>query len=253
MMENILEVREASKSFGGIKALDNVNVNINKGSIIGLIGPNGSGKTTLFNVVTGFYPPDSGEIIFQGKRIDGLNPNEVFSLGLVRTFQIPRLFNRLTVLENMLIPNPEQDDENPLKALRRKSWQQQEISLTRKALELIKIFGIEGFENSRVSELSAAYMKLIETARSIMGGAKMLLLDEPAAGVNYATAKDVFEHIKMLREKYGLTLFIIEHRIEVLLDYVDYVYVLNLGRMLAEGTPKEVRENRKVIETYIGE
>jgi branched-chain amino acid transport system ATP-binding protein len=252
-MTVMLEVEKVAKYFGGVKALDGVSLNVKRGSIIGLIGPNGSGKTTLFNVITGFYEPTKGEVWFEGERIDGLNPNEIYKKGIVRTFQIPKLFQSLSVLENVLLTPPNQLGEKPFVAPFRKKWSEQEVILAKRAVDLLNMFDLKPYVRSKVSELSAAHIKLLETIRGIMGNAKLLLLDEPAAGVAYTTAKEMFEFIVRLRNEAGLTFFIIEHRLEVLMDYVEYVYVLHNGKLLSEGKPEEVMQDKKVIEAYIGE
>lgn len=252
MPDPILEVRDVAKYFGGVKALDGVTLSVPRRGMVGLIGPNGSGKTTLFNVITGFYVPTRGEVWFEGERIDGLNPNEVYLKGVVRTFQIPRLFPSLTVLENVLLTPPNQVGESPLYAPIRGKWVGQEKELARKAVRLLRRLGLGDYIRANVSELSAAHIKLLETIRGLMTDAKLYLLDEPAAGVAYDMAKEMFSFIKKLREERGLTFFIIEHRLEVLMEFVDYVYVLHNGRLLAEGTPEEVVQNKAVIEAYLG-
>ncbi len=255
-MSTILEVRDVAKYFGGVKALDGVSLTVPERGLIGLIGPNGSGKTTLFNVITGFYVPDRGSVLFRESndlvRIDGLNPNEVFKKGIVRTFQIPRLFNSLTVLENLLVTPLGQKGESPVRALFRNSWSKQERELASKAIELLKTFNMLHYVNSKISELSAAHIKMLETIRGLMTPAKLYLLDEPAAGVDYAIARELFTYVKKLRDEHNLTFFIIEHRLEILMEYVDYVYVLHNGRLLSEGKPQEVISDPKVIEAYIG-
>lgn len=255
-MSVILEVRDVAKYFGGVKALDGVSLTVPERGLIGLIGPNGSGKTTLFNVITGFYVPDRGSVLFRESndlvRIDGLNPNEVFKKGIVRTFQIPRLFNSLTVLENLLVTPLGQKGENPVRALFRNSWSKQERELASKAIELLKTFNMLHYVNSKISELSAAHIKMLETIRGLMTPAKLYLLDEPAAGVDYAMARELFTYVRKLRDEHSLTFFIIEHRLEILMEYVDYVYVLHNGKLLSEGKPQEVISDPKVIEAYIG-
>ncbi len=252
MADPILEVKDVAKYFGGVKALDGVTLSVPRGGMIGLIGPNGSGKTTLFNVITGFYVPTRGEVWFEGERIDGLNPNEVYLKGIVRTFQIPRLFPSLTVLENVLLTPPNQIGERPLYAPIRSKWEKQERELARKAVRLLKRFGLGDYIHASVSELSAAHIKLLETIRGLMTDAKLYLLDEPAAGVAYDMAKEMFSFVRRLRDEEGLTFFIIEHRLEVLMEFVDYVYVLHNGKLLAEGKPDEVVQNKAVIEAYLG-
>lgn len=255
-MSSVLEVEGVAKYFGGVRALDGVSLKVPEKGLVGLIGPNGSGKTTLFNVVTGFYVPDKGEILFRESRdlvrIDGLNPNEVFRRGIVRTFQIPRLFNSLTVLENLLVTPLGQRGESPARALFRSSWSKQEMELARKAVELLKMFGMLHYAHSKVSELSVAHIKMLETIRGLMTPAKLYLLDEPAAGVDYSMARKLFTYVKRLRDELGLTFFIIEHRLEILMEFVDYVYVLHNGKLLSEGKPQEVVSDPKVVEAYIG-
>jgi branched-chain amino acid transport system ATP-binding protein len=256
LLPDILEVNSVSKRFGGVVALQDVSVRVPERGVVGLIGPNGSGKTTLFNVVTGFYVPDKGEVWFHNgrssERIDGLNPNEVFARGIVRTFQIPRLFKSLTVLENLLLTPFPQRGEGPLRALSLRAWVEEERALARRALELLKRFGLLEYANVRVSELSGAHMKLVETIRGLMTPAKLFLLDEPAAGVEATVAHDLFRLVRELNSN-GYTFLIVEHRIEILMQYVDYVYVLHNGQLLAEGKPEEIVTNEKVVEAYIGE
>jgi branched-chain amino acid transport system ATP-binding protein len=253
MSGELLELVSVSKKFGGVEAIKDVSLGVKKGSITGLIGPNGSGKTTLFNVITGFYAPDSGVIRFKGERIDGLNPNETYALGLVRTFQSPRLFPKLTTLENLLVAPPTQSGEALIHAPWRKTWEKQERAIALDAKAVTEKLHLDGTEGQMVSDLSGAHMKLVESARGLLGGAELLLMDEPAAGVLYSTAREIFDYISLLRREYGLTFFVIEHRLDVLLDYVDYAYVLHLGKLLSKGTPEEVMSDRNVIEAYVGQ
>ncbi|MCX8170959.1 MAG: ABC transporter ATP-binding protein [Candidatus Bathyarchaeota archaeon] len=251
-MNSILEVRKVSKRFGGVEALKDVSLNVERESITGLIGPNGSGKSTLFNVITGFYKPDSGSVYFEGKRIDGLNPNEIYSMGIARTFQIPRLFASLTTLENMMLSPKGQKGENLLKAPLRKTWIKEESEIANEVKNLLKEFDMDGLHKMPASGLSGGHVKMVETSKGILGRAKLILLDEPTAGVHYAVGRNLFEYISYLRKTFNLTFFIIEHRIDLLFDYVDYVYVLHMGKLLSQGTPEEVASDPKVIEAYIG-
>jgi len=254
MGKYFLEVIDVAKYFGGVKALDGVSLGIEKGSVVGLIGPNGSGKTTLFNVITGFYEPTRGEVWFENERIDGLNPNEIYKRGIVRTFQIPRTFSSLSVLENVIIAFPNQIGESIFNAIMGpRKWGRDEVELAKKGLQILKVFRIAPYAKLKPTQLSAAHIKLLETARGLMGNAKLILLDEPAAGVSYDVAHEMFKFILNLRKELGLTFFIIEHRLEILMEFVDYVYVLHNGKLLAEGKPDEVINNPKVIEAYIGE
>ena len=251
-MSGILEVKNVSKYFGGIKALDKVSLSVEERSIVGLIGPNGSGKTTLFNVISGFYHPDEGEIYFNGMRIDGMNPNELFRIGIVRSFQNPRLFQNMSVWGNVLVV-PKQKGESILLAPFRSKWEKEEMEIGKRGKSLIDIFHLNGSERKKASSLSGGQMKLLENMRGLMEKGRLFLLDEPAAGVAPKLAHDIFRFIKRLREEKGLTFFIIEHRLEILMNYVDYVYVLHNGRLLAKGRPEEVVKERRVIDAYIGD
>jgi len=257
MSDPILIVKNISKYFGGIKALEKVSLSVPENSIIGLIGPNGSGKTTLFNVVTGFYVPDGGEVYFKVNddyvRIDGLNPHEVFKMGIVRTFQIPRLFPSLTVLENMLVTPINQIGEKLINSIRFRVWNKEEEMLARKALDILKEFGKLDIADKRPSEISVADVKLIETLRGLMTPARLYLLDEPLAGLDIPTAYKLLEFVKDLRARYKLTFLIVEHRIDLLLGAVDYVYVLHNGKLLSSGKPEEVMKDPRVIKAYVGE
>ncbi|MEM4489296.1 MAG: ABC transporter ATP-binding protein [Desulfurococcaceae archaeon] len=257
MKKPLMITRNLSKYFGGIKALEEVSITIFEEQIVGLIGPNGSGKTTLFNVITGFYMPDKGEILYRVEnkdliKINGLNPHEVFKLGIVRTFQIPRLFPSLTVLENLLIAPPNQIGEKILNAVRRKMWLKEEENLVKKAIDLLTSFGKQDIIFKYPLELSVADVKLIETLRGLMTPAKIYLLDEPLAGLDLPTARSLLSFIKELRDRYKLTFFVIEHRIDLLMEAVDHVYVLHNGRLLASGKPSEVMNNPDVIKAYVG-
>lgn len=251
-MDPILRVQNVSKRFGGVEALKDVSLEVKRGSVTGLIGPNGSGKSTLFNVITGFYKPDFGSVYFEGKRIDGLNPDEVYNMGIARTFQTPRLFGPLTTLENMMLSPKGQRGESLLRAPSRKTWLNEEIQIANEVKSLLKEFDMDGLHKMLASDLSGGHVKMVETSKGILGRAKLILLDEPTAGVHYVVGKNLFEYINYLRKTYNLTFFIIEHRIDLLFDYVDYVYVLHMGRLLSEGTPEEVASDPKVIEAYIG-
>lgn len=251
-MDAILEVKNVSKRFGGVVALKNVSLEVKRGSVTGLIGPNGSGKSTLFNVITGFYKPDSGSIYFEGKRIDGLNPNEIYEMGIARTFQNPRLFWSLTTLENLMLSPKGQKGEKLLNAPFKKAWLNEEMQIANETKQLLKEFDMDKLYKTPVLDLSGGHIKMVETSKGILGRAKLILLDEPTAGVHYAVGKRLFGYINYLRKTYNLTFFIIEHRIDLLFDYVDYVYVLHMGKLLSEGAPEEIVSDPKVIEAYIG-
>jgi branched-chain amino acid transport system ATP-binding protein len=252
MVKVMLEVRNVSKSFGGLRAVDNVSLEINEGSIIGLIGPNGSGKSTLFNLISGVLYPDSGEIYFEGIKIDNLPPYERFRLGICYSTQLPRLFKGMSVLENSLLPIKRQIGEKWLFAPIKRKWEFQEIKNTEKVLKNLEYIQLIELYNNFASELSGGQMKLLQLGRTLLGEPKLLLLDEPGAGVAPILAKDFFKRIIELREKENLTFFIIEHRLDLLFDIVDFVYVMDKGKIIAKGRPDEILQNPKVKEAYLG-
>ncbi len=248
----MLSIRNLVKSFGSLKALDNVTLEVEDDSIVGLIGPNGSGKTTLFNVVSGFYEKDGGAIFFQGERIDGLPPDRVAKKGLCRTFQVSKAPEKLTVLENMLLAAKHQQGENPLNALfMRSSVKKSEKANLDKALELLEMLQIKHLKNNYAGDLSGGQKKLLSLGRVFMLEPEMILLDEPTAGVNPTLTVQLMETIKQLQRKENKSFFIIEHSMKVISHVCDKVYVLNFGQKIAEGTPEEIQQNEKVLEAYL--
>lgn len=252
--KGILNTEGLVKAFGALKAIDGVTLSVQSNSITGLIGPNGSGKTTLFNVISGIYSPDGGHVYFDGIEIDRLEPHEIWAKGLVRTFQIPRLFQRLTVLDNVMLAAQGNPGETFLGIFRNwKAWRAYEEQTAERAMEVLRLLEIDHLALSPASDISGGQMKLLEIGRALMSRPRMLLLDEPAAGVNPTMARRIFERIAQLREKLGLTFFIIEHRIDILSEHADKIYVLHEGRIIAEGRPEEVVSNPHVIGVYLGE
>ncbi len=247
----MLKVINVHKSFGGLKALDGVSLEVERGSITGLIGPNGSGKTTLFNVISGFYPKDAGEIYLKGERIDELPPNEVAGKGLCRSFQISQAPEKMTVLENMLLAPKGQMGEGLWCALfGRKRLQHQERHNLEKALYYLRSVELIDLSNEYAGNLSGGQKKLLALGRILMADPEIILLDEPTAGVNPTLSKSLMRLIEDLR-KQGKTFFFVEHNMKVISDICDKVYVLDFGRKIAEGTPPEIQQNEDVLEAYL--
>lgn len=251
-MIGALAVEGMRKTFGGLVALDDVNINLKKGLMTILIGPNGSGKTTLINCITGFYKPDKGRVWFNGKEITGWPPHKVYEAGLVRTFQIPKPFQKLTVLENLLTAYRGNPGESFLKAMLRKSWIEEEKKAGEMAFEFLRLLNIDHLWDRPATQLSGGQMKLLEAGRALMSGAKMILMDEPAAGIYPTLAHEVFSQLTETKEKLGVSFLIVEHRLELILPYVDYAYAMANGRIVAEGEPTEVLSAPVVIESYLG-
>ncbi len=252
MLEDvILRTEGLRKSFGGLVALDGVSISVKRGSVTLMMGPNGAGKTTFLRTVCGIYKPDSGRVFFNGREITGLKPHEVYRLGLVKTFQIPLPFTKLTVLENLLVAARGNPGEAILRAPMRRIWKDYEEELVEKAFRILELLKLDHLWDRYSYELSGGQMKLLEIGRSLMSGAKMLMMDEPVSGVNPVLAHEICSRILELRDKLNLTFFIIEHRLEIALKYVEYIYVMDRGMLLTEGKPEEVMANPKVIEAYL--
>lgn len=252
-MTDLLTLYNVSKSFESLLAVNEVSLSVQPGQIVGLIGPNGSGKSTLLNLISGVLPVDSGRITFDGHDITHRSADEIFQVGLVRSFQDPSLFFRMTVLDNALLPVKHQTGENPTQAPLHRLWRSQESSLAATAGKTLAELQLGKHYNARASDLSGGQMKLLELGRSLMGEPKLLLLDEPTAGVAPKLAYTIFEEIERLRQSLGLTFVIIEHRLEILFDFVDTVFVMHSGSLLAHGTPAEISANARVREIYFGE
>ena len=242
------------KSFGGIQAVKDANIEVAKGSITGLIGPNGAGKTTLFNLLSNFIHPDKGRVTFDGEPIHNLQPYQVAQQGLIRTFQVARTLSRLSVLENVLLAAQKQTGEN--------FWQVQfqphvvakeEKQLKERAMFLLEFVGLEKKANDYAGGLSGGQRKLLEMGRALMTNPKLILLDEPAAGVNPRLIDDICDRILKWNCEDGLTFLIIEHNMHVIMSLCDRVWVLAEGQNLAVGTPTEIQRNTKVLEAYLGQ
>lgn len=247
----ILEAKGIVKRFGGLIAVNHVNLHVKRGSITMLMGPNGAGKTTFVNVCTGVLKPDSGKIIFEGINITGWPSHKIYAMGFVRTFQIPKPFQSLTVLENVLVAMRGKG-ENPIIAPLRSSWMKYEEENIKKGLEILARVGLDEYWDREAYTLGGAQLKMLEVARALAVGAKLIALDEPIGGVDPVYADDILSYVRRLKENLGLSFLLIEHRIDIALPYADYVYVMDRGRIIAEGPPDEVAENPKVIKVYIG-
>lgn len=249
----MLSINNIEKNFGKLKALDRVSLEVDEDSIFGLIGPNGSGKTTLFNVISGFYRKDGGEIYFKGDRIDHLSPDQIARRGLCRTFQICKAPEKLTVLENMLLAAKEQVGENPFSAVfKRLSVTRSEQTNLRKAMELLEELELTDLRNEYAGNLSGGQKKLLTLGRIFMLDPDMILLDEPTAGVNPTLTDNLLEVMLDLRKRTAKSFFIIEHDMKVISDICDKVFILNFGKLLAEGTPEEIKQDERVLEAYLG-
>jgi len=249
----MLAVRELVKDFGGIRAVNRCSFEVQAGTITGLIGPNGAGKTTVFNLVTGTYKPTGGQVAFRDKDITGLPPYKVFHEGICRTFQITREFKEMTVLENLMLVPPDQLGERLFAPwLLSPKVRRQERRVHRKALEVLEFLGLTHLKDEYAGHLSGGQKKLVELARTMMSDPKLILLDEPGAGVNPTLMKKLVAHIRELCRERGVTFLLIEHDMDLVMDLCDPVIVLSEGRKLMEGQPHEVRTDPRVLDAYLG-
>ena len=250
---NILQVKNLHKSFGGLKAISDCSLKIKKGSITGIIGPNGSGKTTLFNLISGNLKSSQGTVLFNNEDITNIPSYELFSKGVLRTFQIAHEFTNLTVLENLMMVPGGQSGEKLVNALFKPSLvKKEEIKVKEKALNVIEFLNLKHLSNELAGNLSGGQKKLLELGRTMMVDAKLVLLDEVGAGVNRTLLKDIGSAILRLNKEQGYTFCMIEHDMEFISRLCNPVIVLAEGSVLFEGTPDEVKRNEKVIESYLG-
>ncbi len=250
---NILTIENLSKSFDGIQAVNNCSFNVSSGSITGLIGPNGAGKTTVFNLITGFLPQDSGNVFFRQNLIDKEPTHNIFKKGLVRTFQIPRELKKMTVLENLLVVPKNQIGENiwsPLFSF--KKIQREEETNINKAKDILGFIRLNHLTNEYAGNLSTGQKKLLELARTLMSDPKLVLLDEPVAGVNPTLVNDLMDNIRRSNEELGITFLIIEHNMNFIMNLCDPIIVLSNGTKIAEGTAKQIKSNQNVVNAYLG-
>tara|TARA_Y100001970_G_scaffold86179_1_gene108604 strand:+ start:1134 stop:1904 length:771 start_codon:yes stop_codon:yes gene_type:complete len=249
----MLEIVNLDKSFGGLKAVNNVNLEVKKGSITGLIGPNGAGKTTLFNTIAGLYAPENGDIFLEQKNIAGLKPHELFNMGVLRTFQIAQEFSSLTVLENLMMVPGNQRGEKLIYALfGDKVVKKQEEEIRSKAIEVIEFLNLKHLTQEIAGNLSGGQKKLLELGRTMMVGANLVLLDEVGAGVNRTLLNEISDAILRLNEERNYTFFVIEHDMDLIEKICDPVIVMAEGSVLFEGKFSEVKSNEEVIEAYLG-
>ena len=275
MSKNVLHVENVTMQFGGVVAVNNLSMDINEGEIVALIGPNGAGKTTAFNCITGVYEPTNGRVDFEGKTIvenfpsgkmtrmyAGENagkytrkivktPDKITGLGIARTFQNIRLFSSRTVFENVLIAMHMRKTSNVLTATFRLNLKE-EKAMRKEAMELLKIVGLDGVADEKATSLPYGQQRRLEIVRALATHPKLLLLDEPAAGMNPQETEELGVFIKEIKEKFNLTIFMIEHHMNLVMGISDRIYVIDFGRQIAQGTPKEVRDNPAVIAAYLG-
>ena len=250
----LLEVKSLGISFGGLRAVDDFNLKIEKGQLYGLIGPNGAGKTTVFNMLTGVYKPTDGSIFLDGENITGKKTIDINKHGIARTFQNIRLFHQQSVIDNVKIGLHNEHTYSTLSGiLRLPSYRKTEKIMNEKAMELLEVFDLQDEADILASNLPYGKQRKLEIARALATDPKLLLLDEPAAGMNPNETKELMETIRFVRDKFDMTVLLIEHDMKLVSGICEYLYVLNFGRLLAEGTPKEVLSNPEVVKAYLGE
>ncbi len=249
----ILEVEGLTKDFGGLRAVNRCDLRVRRGTVTGLIGPNGAGKTTLFSLISGFVQPTEGRVLFDGRDVTGWPPHRIFQQGLCRTFQIPREHGSMTVLENlMLVPKDQLGERFWGPLLRPGAVRRQEAEIRDRAREVLAFLKLESLEHEHARSLSGGQKKLLEIARTLMADPKLVLLDEPAAGVNPTLMAEIRDRIEQLRDERGITFLLIEHDMQLVMDLCDPVVVMNQGTDLAVGPPDVVRQDPRVLEAYLG-
>lgn len=248
-----LNVKGLTKYFGGLGAVQNFDLQLKQHDLNGLIGPNGAGKTTVFNLITGIYKSTSGLIEFQGADLAGMEPFEITRMGIARTFQNIRLFQNLTVLDNVRIAyHPHAGYSMTDTILRTKNFYKKEDELTEKALDFLSIFGLEGIQNEIAKNLPYGQQRRVEIARALAANPRLLLLDEPAAGMNPKEIMELMDLIHFVHDRFNLTILLIEHQMRVVMGICENITVMDFGQVIARGNPKEIQENQRVVEAYLG-
>ena len=250
----LLEVKNLGISFGGLRAVDNFSLKIEKGQLYGLIGPNGAGKTTIFNLLTGVYKPTDGSLMFDGEELAGKSAIDINKKGIARTFQNIRLFGNMSVLDNVKVGLHNSESTNLFDSIfRTPKYRKEEKNITEKALELLDVFGLKEEANFKASNLPYGKQRKLEIARALGTNPKLLLLDEPAAGMNPAETAELMETIALVRNKFGISILLIEHDMSLVMGICERLVVLEYGRVIADGLPDEVVHNPRVVSAYLGE